>query len=342
MPYFCVFLLGDNIPLAMAEIESLVNLVDESNFIRWKGRFGIISCNKDPASLLVDRAVLLRETGKLLISSENVSTLEEELEDIEISGATSNSAETRFAVKVQDMDSTLKSGEKDLLASIIGKRIVDMTKWSVSLKHPNRVFTLFVGKNSCYLSESSSSRLFKDLEQTGRNKRSFFHPSMMNAVLARVMCNIAGTLPSHTLLDPFCGAGGILVEGGKIGLKLIGIDTSWQLLNGARQNLQSISCSDFNLIQGDSQNPPLSSIDYIVTDPPYGRTSSTHGTETAELVGSFISHLIDWEPTPVICICGDAKMKLGSLFTHQGGHIQYQIPIPVHRSLTREVIRVVF
>lgn len=327
-------------PLARAEVESLVYVIDDSASVQWDNRLGIIGCNEKLIPFLVKRAVLLREAGRILASSDDIDSLVNNLDCADFLGE--NQSAMRFAVKVQDIDSTLQSGDKEQLASAIGKRILGMTGWSVSLKYPDIVFTLFISEGSVHLCESFSSRLYKHLEQIGRNNRAFFHPSMMNAVLARVMNNIAGVMPFHTLLDPFCGGGGILSEASKIGLKVIGIDTSWRLLDGARRNLQLLSWSNFCLLQGDSRSLPVRDIDYVVTDPPYGRTSSTQGTETIELVCKFVRHLTDWNTSPVLCICGDDRMEIGSIFSEVGGHIQYRISIPVHASLTREILRVVF
>jgi len=340
LPDYSVYLLGNNIPLARAEIESLVFLIDASTDIQWEKRFGHFSCNSNPIPFLADRAVLLRESGRIVISAENTFTLENQLEDGMFNHA--DSSDVRFAVRVQDVNSVLESGKKAILSSAIGARILELTKWSVSLKHPDYVFTLFIGENSSYLSETFFSRLYKNLEQIGRKDRPFFHPSMMNAILARVMCNIAGVMPSDTLLDPFCGGGGILVESAKIGSRVIGIDTDWRLLTGARSNLLNVPKSNFSLIQGDSRNLPLSKIDYIVTDPPYGKTSSTRGTETKKLVGEVLGFIADWDSSPIICICGDTKINLEFVFHNLGGRIQYQVPIPVHSGLTREIFRVVF
>ena len=337
---YSVYVQGDNIPLARAEIESLVHVIDSSADIQWQNRFGRIICDKNPIPFLGGRAVLLRESGRILASAEAVSILESQLEDTMFDYA--DLSDIRFAIKVQDIGSVLESGEKSILASVIGAKIRKLTKWSVSLKQPDYVLTLFVGKDSAHLSETYSSGLYKSLEQIGRKNRPFFHPSMMNTILARIMCNIATIMPSHTLLDPFCGGGGILVESAKIGLRVIGIDTNWHLLSGARRNLLTVSHSNFSLIQADSKNLPLSDIDYIVTDPPYGRTSSTRGTETKRLVSKFLGYIANWKSSPIICICSDAKMNLESLFQDLGGCVQYQIQIPVHRSLTREIFRVTF
>ncbi len=337
---YCVYLRGDNIPLAMAEIESLAHLVDSTASIQWKGRLGKVSCKLDPIPFLVERSVLLREAGKILLSCEDSSICSRGLENIIWLDA--DSPDIRFAVRVQDTSANLRSSEKESLASIIGEYILSVTDWSVSLKHPNRKFTLFVGSKYSFLCESSSSDLFKWLEQTSRKSRTFFHPSMMNATLARVMCNIAGAMPGYTLLDPFCGGGGILVEAAKIGSRAIGIDTNWRLLNGARENLQSIPSSDFSIVQGDARHLPLSYVDCIVTDPPYGRTSSTRGAKATELVSIFSESLRSWDHPPVVCICGDTRMKLASLFMRLGGQTKYRVSIPVHSSLTREILLVVF
>ena len=102
-----MFLRGNNIPLAIAEIEPLTHLVDNSAKIRWENRLGVIRCTTSPVSFLVDRAVLLSESGKLILANERPSLIVENLDSISLHG--SDSSEIQFAVKVRDMDSILKS-----------------------------------------------------------------------------------------------------------------------------------------------------------------------------------------------------------------------------------------
>ena len=139
------------------------------------------------------------------------------------------------------------------------------------------------------------------------------------------------------------GGGGIIVEAAGLGALVTGIDMSWTLLEGAKSNLKSPEFSDSSLIQADSRHLPISRFEKIVTDPPYGRTSSTRGETATVLIEQFLKQLCRENQTPVsLCICGSSKMKLKSLIEDLGGRVKLQIPIRVHRSLIRELLLVEF
>ena len=42
---------------------------------------------------------------------------------------------------------------------------------------------------------------------------------------------------NETLLDPFCGTGGILIEAGILGINIIGSDIDKKLVYGCKENL---------------------------------------------------------------------------------------------------------
>lgn len=101
-------------------------------------------------------------------------------------------------------------------------------------------------------------------------KRRFYHPSSLDPKYSRCMVNLACAKIGETLLDPFCGSGGILIEARDYGLRTIGIDIKESMCKGASLNgLTDLICAnafDFPV--------KLSCVQAIVTDIPYGK--STH------------------------------------------------------------------
>ncbi len=337
---YCVYLRGDNIPLGQAELESFTRSIGETATFVWDNRFGKVKCNESTFNLLMDRMVLMRMGGKLLFSTKSHYDIEQNIHDLTF--AKFDNQNIRFAVRVLDFDSLLDAGERGRIASMIGKKIGDVTKWPVSLSNPDVTFVLYVTKDGSHLCEAAFSRVYRNITSLAHRSRPFFHPSMMNVSLASVMCNLAGVMPGQIVLDPFCGAGGILIEAARIGSRVIGMDLDWRLLNGAKVNLHTLQHSDFCLIKGDAQSPPLFEVECIVTDPPYGRSSSTHGSRIVEVISSFLTGLERVGGNPMICMCGDSRMNLGSLFLQMGGYIHHQIRIRVHRGLIREIFCVSF
>lgn len=60
---------------------------------------------------------------------------------------------------------------------------------------------------------------------------------LMPPKLAQIMLNLAGLKPGQPFYDPFCGTGGILVEGVGMGLKCFGSDISPEAVEKAKHNL---------------------------------------------------------------------------------------------------------
>lgn len=334
-----VYLLGNNLALARAEITSLVQRTTEDAEFRWHNRFGIIKSKANPIPFLKRRSVLAHEIGKVIVSGSDIS---EVIQNLDQAMFESNDIRMTFAIKVVDVDSILPSGEKTSLASKIGAFIQKLTTWSVSLKSPMQIYTLFVLSGKLILCESHPTSLGKELQDVHARHYPFFHPSMMNSVLARVMCNFAGILPSDVVLDPFCGGGGILIEAEKIGARVIGVERNWRMISGAKANLSSLKKQHHALIQADSRHIPIHNVDRIVTDPPYGKSSSTLGARSVELVETCVREMMEWEKLQSMCICADSKMNLNRFFHEVNLEVQACIPIRVHQSLTREIFRVRF
>ncbi|MBM3309855.1 MAG: hypothetical protein FJY77_06315, partial [Candidatus Altiarchaeales archaeon] len=78
----------------------------------------------------------------------------------------------------------------------------------------------------------------KNFEERHPLKRPFFHPTSMKPKTARMLVNLACMQKGETLLDPFCGAGGILIEAGLLGLKTYGWDIDRVMLEGCRKNVR--------------------------------------------------------------------------------------------------------
>ena len=98
------------------------------------------------------------------------------------------------------------------------------------------------------------------------------------------MVNLAHGKTDSLLLDPFCGTGTSLIEATYIGCKAVGVDAQRRMILGCRKNLRHFNISPDGLIWADARHLPLFKVDCAVTDPPYGRSSSTLKSTTKQLV----------------------------------------------------------
>jgi len=110
------------------------------------------------------------------------------------------------------------------------------------------------------------------------------------------------------------------------------------MVKGSLSNLLYYHVQPEGLVVAVAQNLPISRVDCIVTDPPYGRSATTLGRETEHIIEDFLSKVDDHiETRRRICIAAPKSVKIGKLgrqlgFKHLESHSVY-----VHRSLTREI-----
>jgi len=169
-------------------------------------------------------------------------------------------------------------------------------------------------------------------------KRPFFHPSAMPAKLARCMVNLAQCRIGDVVLDPFCGTGSYLVEAGLIGCRVVGFDVQLRMVRGSKRNLRYFSVDPEGLLRADARFPPIRQADCVVTDPPYGRASTTRGREIVEIVRDLLSTLKgNVLGGKRICLASPKSINIGKLAQDAGFRLAESHFVYVHRSLTREI-----
>ena len=109
------------------------------------------------------------------------------------------------------------------------------------------------------------------------HNRPCFHPSSLVPTLARALINLSRAVEGDTLYDPFCGPGGILIEAGLMGIRVVGSDYNPAMIECAKQNLEHYGIKDYQLRVCDARELCFNDFDVIATDPPYGRYSKVHG-----------------------------------------------------------------
>lgn len=337
--YF-VYTSGEYIDVAQAEVNALSRplALDE---ISWEERVGLIDSSTNPVSFLLERAALVKEAGIILGEIEELDAIETNLSDDVLKS--SISAEETFSVRVISLTDRKKDRERKEIETKLGEHIRKITNASVSLNSPESRILVFKFRNTILVCKSSASQLRHDLRNREPGKKPFFHPSMMNAPLARVMCNLAGVMPGEIVLDPFCGGGGILCEASFIGAKTVGIDLNWRLLMGAMKNLAAIG-NHHTFIQGDIRTLPIRECDCIVTDPPYGRSSSTRGAYAIHLVESLLGNIdsVLRRRGESLCICGSSEMNIQKIANNYGLKVSQMLQIKVHSGLVRNILTIKF
>ena len=208
----------------------------------------------------------------------------------------------------------------------------------VNLFNPDKVFFGILTQNQFIFGLKLAEVKPKPFVQRRPKNKPFFHPSAMPAKLSRCMVNLARPKRNSLFLDPFCGTGSLLIEAGLIGCRLIGCDIKRLMVKGSRENLRFCGLKPEGLIVADARKPPFSYADCVSTDPPYGRSATTMGSTTKEIVSETLNMLLDIIPKGGhICMASPKTVQLGTVgkeigYKHLESHFVY-----VHRSLTREI-----
>ena len=135
-----------------------------------------------------------------------------------------------------------------------------------------------------------------------------------------------------------CGVGGILLEAGLIGAKLVGVDIEREMIEGARKNLEASGITDFQLMVGDARKLPALEVDAIATDPPYGRQATTGGAELEELYREALPSMAKvLKRRSYACVTSPAELELDEMAAGAGLRTIEKHEQRVHRSLTRRI-----
>jgi len=222
---------------------------------------------------------------------------------------------------------------------LLGKLILQRAPQAkVNLKTPQKTFFGILTNGKLVFGLKLAEIIPKPFVERRARKKPFFHPSAMNAKLARCMVNLAHAKEGGVVLDPFCGTGTTLIEATLIGCNAVGLDVQRRMARGALRNVRHFGLSPEAILVADARKMPLTHVDCIVTDPPYGRSATTLKSTTKAIIeGVFASIHPLLAVGQRICIAAPKTLgirqvgeKLG--YTHVESNFAY-----VHRTLTREV-----
>ena len=164
----------------------------------------------------------------------------------------------------------------------------------------------------------------------------FFSPISLHPKLARALVNLSSIKKDETLLDPFCGTGGILLEAGLIGAKIIGSDIEDKMTEGCKKTLNFYKIKNYDLHCSDIGDigSYIDKVDAIVTDLPYGKSTTTRGEKIDNLyLRAFesMSKLLKKGRKAVVGISNKDYLSIGKKYFS----LVEEHDFKVHRSLNR-------
>jgi tRNA (guanine10-N2)-dimethyltransferase len=245
-----------------------------------------------------------------------------------------------FAVRVRRVKGVTPELKGAELERKLGEQILEKVKTTkVNLTNPQKTFFGVLTDKRFLFGLKTAEIIPKPFSERRPRRRPVFHPTAMPAKLARAMVNLAQPRKGDLVLDPFCGTGGILVEAGLIGCRILGFDAKPHMLRGGLKNILHYGIKPEGVVIADARFPPVAKVDCIVTDPPYGRSASTLGTSTRLIIEDFLSAIGDKiSRGRRICMAAPKTIRIEDAggeagFKHVESHFVY-----VHRSLTRQIV----
>ncbi|WP_010917692.1 TIGR01177 family methyltransferase [Thermoplasma volcanium] len=205
-------------------------------------------------------------------------------------------------------------------------------KGRISFTHPNFVLRV-VHHKVFYLTMIMYERDKKSFEIRKAPKRPFFSPVSMHPKYARFLVNCAHVRENETILDPFCGTGGILIEAALMGIRVVGNDVSLAMAVGARTNLSYFHVENFRVYNKDVRELDLEGVDGIATDMPYGRNSyhTDEITELYEVSFQKFSDMLKPGGYAAFAVSQQEHVEIAKKYFE----VRYVVPVYQHRSLTR-------
>jgi putative methyltransferase (TIGR01177 family) len=204
----------------------------------------------------------------------------------------------------------------------------------VDLKNPDRELTIVRGERD-YVALSRPGLMKQTWVSRRPRARPFFHPAAMFPKLSRALVNLSRVGPGEVFLDPFCGTGSLLLEAHELGALPVGADRDQRMTRGALKNMASFGQKWLGVVRADVGRAPLSGVDGIATDIPYGRTSSVSGSNASaimENLRSTASQMLGEGKRLVAMHPKTVAVGSGSDFVVEEEHDIY-----IHRKLTRTI-----
>ena len=205
----------------------------------------------------------------------------------------------------------------------------------IDLDNPDVKILFYTGSRTIIsILEENSTTAYKSCLEHHVRYRPYFSPISIHPRIARSMVNLANCSPNDTVLDPFCGTGGILIEAADMGMKAKGIDLLEKMVVNSKGNLEHFRLEG-KIKKGDVEESKNQSFEAIVTDPPYGFASSTGGEKISELLQramNIFSEAMEKGKRIVMAISNPELIQTTNFKKI------YQFEWYIHKSLTRYIM----
>jgi len=333
---FIIELSGEHPSLPMEELRSCAAAVGEQfTIVRKVGRLLIV--DSEGLGEMISRCALVRSCS--LVCAEDVEPSTSELshvsEMVQAFISDQRPGARSFRITCRKIGGRHTEVDPDDIIEAVAS---GLTK-DVSLESPDIEILVFITPG-LFVGIKTMEADRSNFPKRAVKNRPFFSPISLPPILARTLTNLCRVPPGGTILAPFCGTDGILLEASMLDYRTIGADLDGEMLSGSRKNLEhfdqhaDLIRSDVGDLKMKLSEQGIQVVDGIATDLPYGQASTTFGEEPGDLMERAFSAieevLVPGGFTAVVtsdplCI----KLYSGTLRLHSCHRLR------VHRSLTR-------
>ena len=316
---------GENKELAKIEARELLKTEGynpETGFE--EGQIVIIKTSQKLALKTIRRLGMTKRVSRIIHSSEekDIGKVIEQLPTLDL-------GKSSFAIR--QIRRNVISERK--IAIKIGRKIPIENE--IDLDNPDVKILFYTGLRTIIsILEENSTTSYKSCLKHHVRYRPYFSPISIHPRIARSMVNLANCSPNDTVLDPFCGTGGILIEAADMGIKAKGMDLLEKMVVNSKGNLEHFGFEG-EIKKGDVEESKSQSFEAIVTDPPYGIASSTGGENISELLQrtmNIFSEAMEKGKRIVMAISNPELIQTTNFKKI------YQFEWYIHKSLTRYIM----
>ena len=273
-PQYFFELSGESKDMPLAEVKGCLKAETDSFDIISNGPgYVIASFDEKYLDSIADRLSLSHSIGRYLgeYTPDDISGLS----NVELPKGS-------FAIRAKRFEGMMKDVDSQKLIRNAGALLSKNN--DVNLKDPDIVVRMqMCDKVHLYIQDKLTESDLLEKRKVG--ERPFFSPISLHPKYARALLNMAEVKRGQTVLDPFCGTGGILIEAAEMGMKAVASDFDEDMIIGCQENLDfyGLKLHDFDVLDIGEIADRFPEMDSVCTDPPYGRSTKTGGEMIDEI-----------------------------------------------------------
>lgn len=198
---------------------------------------------------------------------------------------------------------------------------------TVNLKNPSAIFAQITFNGKKYFCKQVYQNE-KEFLKRHPKFRPGFHPGACSSKLAKILVNLSGVPKGSSVIDPFCGTGGICIEAAFMGMRAKGYDLEESMLEKAKINAKYYHKRiSYHMKDALKLDEPC---DAIVTELPFGKSTKL-SISVPDLLSQFLQKAKKYTKIVVVVVPDGLEYVLPwkPLFSHT---------IYIHKSLSKKIL----